>query len=321
MSRYICMNRIKLFVTGLLMALSIFAPCGVVHAETVTRKQALKIAETFFNALNGIYVASPKLAWNGRQLTTDRLFSPFYIFNHPNGGFVIVAADTKAFPILGYSRTSKFDRASMADDEKELLTRYAHEIELIRYDDRQPERAIAAWRNLPFHINKMIHNPYDTPEFNALSEEAQEKLESIDRRSNSVMMPTAVEFRIYNPQDFRDYTLDDVLADEEEIPFYFFEQFLAEINNERKSRAAELDEIISPTKPVILSHSGGHISIQFPENISIVSLYSMQGLRQLEKYFKDTNVVNLDMSSLPAGFYAMVAMGENGKIYGFKLNR
>jgi len=315
------MNRIKIFVSCLLVTLSILSPGGVVNAETVTRKQASKIAETFFNALNGIYVAAPKLAWNGRQLTTDRLFSPFYIYNHPNGGFVIVAADTKAFPILGYSRTGKFDRATMTDDEKELLTRYAHEIELIRYDDRQPERAIAAWRNLPLQINKAIHNPYDTPEFNNLSEEAKEKLESIDRRNNSVMMPTAVEFRLYNPEDFRDYTLDDVLADEDEIPFAFFEQFLKDIENERETRAAALDEIISPTKPVILSHSGGHISIQFPADMSIVSVYSMQGLRQMEKYFKGTNVVNLDMSSLPAGFYAMLAIDENGKVYGFKLNR
>jgi len=319
--RYICMKSFKSLVALCVAALSILTPAHRAYAETVTQKQASKIAEAFFNSLNGIYVAAPKLAWNGRQLTTDRLFSPFYIYNHPNGGFVIVSADTKAFPILGYSRTGKFDRAAMTDDEKDLLTRFAHEVELIRYDDRQPERALAAWRNLPLHINKAIHNPYDTPEFNSLSDEAKEKLEAIDRRNNSVMMPTAIEFQLYNPADFRDYTLDDVLADEEEIPFSFFENFLKEVDNERKSRAAELDEILSPTKPVILNKDGGHISVMFPENIKIVSIYSMQGLRQMEKYFKNTNLINLDLSSLPVGVYAMLAMDYNGKLYGFKLFR
>lgn len=290
-------------------------------AETVSQKQASKIAEAFFNEANGIYLAAPKMVWNGRQLTTDRLFSPFYIYNHPNGGFVIVAADTKAYPILGYSKTSKFDRATMTDEEKSILTRYAHEIELIRYDSRQPELAIAAWRNLPLHINKVLHNPYDTPEFLALSDEAKDNLETIDRRNNSVMMPTAVEFRLYNPEDFRDYTLDDVLAEEDEIPFSFYEDFLKELESDKEVRAAKLEELLSPTKPVFEMHSGAHITIRFPEEMRMAVVYSMQGLRRIEKYYKGTNVINMDLSSLPAGFYAMVAMDAEGKLYGFKLYR
>ena len=305
-----------------LAALSaMFTPCGSANAETVSQKQASKIAEAFFNEANGIYVAVPKMVWNGRQLTTDRLFAPFYIYNHPKGGFVIVAADTKAYPILGYSKTSKFDRAAMTDEEKALLTRYAHEVELIRYDSRQPEQAMSAWRNLPLHINKMLNNPYDSPEFLALSDEAKDTLESIDRRNNSIMMPTAIEFRLYNPEDFRDYSLDDVLVEEEEIPFSFYEDFLNEIESEKNTRAAELEEILSPTKPVIEMHSGAHISISFPEEMRMAVVYSMQGLRQIEKYYKGTNVINMDLSSLPAGFYAMVAMDVDGRLYGFKLHR
>lgn len=303
-------------------ALSVmFTPCDSAKAETVSQKQASKIAEAFFNEANGIYVAAPKMVWNGRQLTTDRLFAPFYIYNHPKGGFVIVAADTKAYPILGYSKTSKFDRAAMTDEEKALLTRYAHEVELIRYDSRQPEQAMSAWRNLPLHINKMLNNPYDSPEFLALSDEAKDTLESIDRRNNSIMMPTAIEFRLYNPEDFRDYSLDDVLVEEEEIPFSFYEDFLNEIESEKNTRAAELEEILSPTKPVIEMHSGAHISISFPEEMRMAVVYSMQGLRQIEKYYKGTNVINMDFSSLPAGFYAMVAMDADGRLYGFKLHR
>lgn len=321
LQRYIGMRFLKYAAVVLAAIISISVSPLSSKAETVSQKQASKIAEAFFNTLNGIYVAAPKMVWNGRQLTTDRLFSPFYIYNHPNGGFVIVAADTKAFPILGYSRSGRFDRAVMTDDEKELLTRYAHEIELIRYDDRQPERAIAAWRNLPLFINKMIHNPYDTPEFNSLTDEAKERLEAIDRRGASVMMPTAVEFPIYNPGDFRDYILDDVLGEPEEIPFSFFEDFMRDVENERNTRAAEFEEILSPTKPMIESHSGAHLTIRFPEEMTMVVVYSMQGLRQIEKYYKDTNVINLDLSILPAGFYALVARDINGKLYGLKIYR
>ncbi len=63
------------------------------------------------------------------------------------------------------------------------------------------------------------------------------------------------------------------------------------------------------------------MTVMFPADIKIVSVYSMQGLRQMEKYFKNTNLVNLDLSSLPVGVYAMIAMDNNGKLYGFKLFR
>lgn len=290
-------------------------------AETVSQKQASKIAETFFNAAYGIYVTSPKLAWNGRQLTTDRLFSPFYIYNQPKGGFVIVSADSKAYPILGYSRTSKFDREKMTPEEKDLLTKYAREIELIRYDSRIPERAAGAWSNLPLYINKVLNNPYDTPEYESLDDLDKENLEAIDRRNNSIMLPSAVEFELYDPERYRDYTLDDVTTEEEDIPFKFFEDFLAEIEAERKAEYAAIDEIISPSIPVVDALGGAHFSIRFPAGICLARLYSLKGSKVMERYFKNTDTANLDLSSLPAGFYVFLALDVNGKAYGIKLYR
>lgn len=290
------------------------------EAEVVSQKQASKIAETFFNAAYGEYSAKPKLEWNGRQLTTDRLFSPFYIYNHPKGGFVIIAADSKAYPILGYSRSTRFDKNRMTDEERALLTKYAHEIELIRYDSRIPERAVAAWQNLPLHINKALSNPYDTPEYEALDEQGREELEAIDRRNSSIMMPAAIEFNLYEPERYRDYTLDDVTA-EEEIPFKFFEDFLADMAEDERRRLASLDEIISPTEPVVSILGGAHYAIRFPENIRMTRLYSLQGAKVMERYFSDTDTANLDLSALPAGFYVMLGLGEEGHVYGFKLAR
>jgi hypothetical protein len=205
-------------------------------AETVSQKQASKIAETFFNAAYGQYVSTPKLYWNGRQLTTDRLFSPFYVYNHPKGGFVIIAADNKAFPILGYSKSVNFSREKLGDDEYTLLQKYAREVEMIRYDSRTPSRAIDAWGNIAAYIANTLENPYSSPEYRALTDEDKEDLETIDRRNGWIMFPSAVEFEIYDPDLYRDYTLDDVLSEQEDVPFKFFEDFLTEIRNDKTCR-------------------------------------------------------------------------------------
>lgn len=312
------LSKIYVSVAAIVCALTSTMP---VTAETVSQKQASKIAETFFNAAYGQYMTAPKYVWNGRQLTTDRLFSPFYVYNHPKGGFVIVAADSKAYPILGYSKTNKFDKDKLTEDERNLLKKYAHEIELIRYDSRVPERAVAAWQNIPLHINKALNNPYDTPEYLALDDDARESLEAIDRRNSSIMMPSAVEFEIYNPEMYRDYTLDDVTAPAEEVPFEFFESFLADIAEEERSRLAALDEIISPSKPFVSILGGAHFSVRFPGNIRMATLYSLQGMKVMERYYKDTDTVNIDLSSLPSGFYVMMSLGEDGHVYGIKLYR
>lgn len=310
-------NTIKIILAGILLA----GVSANTYAENVTQKHASKIAETFFNAMYGETLSAPKFVWNGRQLTTDRLFSPFYIYNHPKGGYVIISADSKAYPILGYSRTGMFERDKLVENEQDLLKKYAHEIELIRYDSRIPERAMGAWQNLPLYINKILHNPYDTPEFEALSDEQKENLEVIDRRNNSIMMPSAVEFELYNPDLYRDYTLDDATAPAEEIPFSFYEEFLAEIAAEEQARIASLDEILSPTKPTVISSGGAHYAIRFPGEIKLIRIYNMQGAKEMERYFKGTDLINIDMSALPGGFYAMLALGEDGKVYGMKLFR
>lgn len=101
--------------------ISLFACVAVpaaAHAETVSRKEANSIAGTFFNAAYGEVTAPPQMVWNGRQLTTDRLFSPIYVYNSPKGGYVIISGENKAYPILAYSKVRKFDKDKISDDEK-----------------------------------------------------------------------------------------------------------------------------------------------------------------------------------------------------------
>ncbi|MDE6409179.1 MAG: Spi family protease inhibitor [Muribaculaceae bacterium] len=294
------------------------------RAETVSQKEAMKIAQTFFNTLYEEVTAPPKLVWNGRQLTTDRLFNPFYIYNSPKGGFVIISAENKAYPVLGYSRENVFSREKLGEDETELLKQYAREIELIRYDSRIPTSSLDAWQNMSAYLDRVVRNPYNSSEYNNLSDERKEKIESIDRRNGWIVMPTAVEFVLFNPDDYRELTLEDLLEEEseqEEIPFKFYEDFLETMRKEQVASEMALEEMLSPTKPVIKSLGGGHFEITFPESVKMMRVYGMNGALGTERYFRDTPVVNVDISALVPGFYAGLVLSDSGKIYSFKLYR
>lgn len=150
-----------------------------VRAETVTRKEASQLAQTFFNEANGRVVAPVKMVYNGRHLTTARLFIPFYVFNEPAGGFVIISAENKAFPILGYSLRENFNPDRMGEVEKALLTSYARDIELIRYDSSEPTEAIAAWQNYPQYVKELLDSPYNATDPRITPQEARERLDYV----------------------------------------------------------------------------------------------------------------------------------------------
>lgn len=295
------------------------AICFVIQAETVTRKEANSLAQTFFNAAYGEVTAPPQMVWNGRQLTTDRLFSPLYVYNSPKGGYVIIAAENKAYPILAYSTRRKFDREKLSDEEKAMLTKYAREIEIVRYDSRIPANALKAWQNLPQYVAAILKEPYKSDEYNVLSDEQREKLESLDRIGNQILMPQATEFDLYNPDNFREITLDDIT--EEEIPFKFYEDFIRDVNKENLERQISFDELISPTKPIVKALGGGHFEIAFPESVRMMRVYAIGGMQMMEKYYKETSLMNLDLSALASGYYVALALADSGEVYGFKLYR
>lgn len=134
---------------------------GSAKAETVSQKQASQMAELFYNAAHGEKMASPKVVYNGRRLTTHSLFVPFYIYNFPAGGYVIISAENKAYPILGYDLSNSFDPDKMGEKQKALLRSYALDIERIRYDERIPYSAIEAWNNYPDFVSTLLQQ---TPE-------------------------------------------------------------------------------------------------------------------------------------------------------------
>ena len=132
------------------------------------------MAEIFFNAANGQVMSKPKLVYNGKKLTTDRLFSPFYVYNHPAGGFVIISAENKAMPILAYSLKDNFDPENIDSSILELLRSYAKEIELVRYDTDPTDEAIKAWNNFNEYVNGLLTSVYDATDPQFTEEEIKE---------------------------------------------------------------------------------------------------------------------------------------------------
>lgn len=177
-------------------------------AETVSQKEASRLANIFFNQANGRVTPAPKMVYNGRRLTTDHLFVPFYVYNSPATGFVIISAENKAFPILGYSLKETFDPERLNDTEKALLKEYARDIEYIRYDSRMPDKAITAWTDIPGYIASLLDAKYDAtdPVFDA--EETREVIENLEESDDADRYSSD----IYTPEQWQDLIDGELLA-------------------------------------------------------------------------------------------------------------
>ena len=194
----------KRFFVYLIAFMSLLAA----RAETVSQKQAQQLAHLFFNEAAGRVTAPPKLIYNGRKLTTGRLFTPFYVYNTSLGGFVIISAENKAYPILGFSLKDNFDPERIGETEKELLISYANEIELVRYDTTPVDGAIWAWQHYADYVHSILNAPYIATDPKLTLEEAQDVVE------RGVEKDDAIYSDMYTPEQWRDMILDELRAKE-----------------------------------------------------------------------------------------------------------
>ena len=302
------MKRIALHILAALVGLLI--PLSA-RAETVSRKEASLIAEKFFNALAGQVMAKPKLVYNGKRLTTDRLFTPFYLYNHPAGGSVIIAADNKAMPILGYSRKSNFSTDHAPEEISRLLTDYAREIELIRYDSRLPSEAIEAWGDIPASIDYTLNRYYGDDSYLRIENHSDGTENDADVW---IMRRHAIEFpEIARPPQ------EEEPGEEEYIPFAFYDGFIAETRADVQRRLDMFDEKLSPTQPRLRWIGGGHFEVSMPEPIRMVSIYNMDGAMIRRLTFRDADIATFNLDGEPRGFYFALVTDVNGLTQGFKL--
>lgn len=355
--------------------------CSLISAETVSQKEAKRIASTFFNAAYGQKMADPTLVYNGRKLTTGSYFAPFYVYNLPVGGFVVISAENKAYPILGYSLTDNFSPDKMGQNLKALLTLYARHIENIRYDSSVPYQAMESWQNIPEYISTLLDAPYSATDPETLLSDALEAIEYVAAGDNAAVSASAtyspdqwnglidnelqikkdVPIGIVNGDsltpavvygrkgdmfrillDERDKSLWRLLptenissgqiavlgnppaipsVEEEEIPFSFYDDFIATVQSEEKSRRAAIEQSVIPEDPVVLWHGSGHFSVTLPEEVKSMRVYSLDGQLVQRDTFRETYTANVELTRNPTGFYFAVFFGESGKPYPVKLFR
>lgn len=188
--------------------IAVLAGCTfTAKAETVTQKHAAGIAELFFNAAKQQVMTPPKLVYNGRKLTTNRLFVPFYVYQHPTGGWVIIAADNKAYPILAYSLTDKFEEGDLA--QRAILEQYARHIELVRYDSSVPEKVVVAWGDIKQYIHEVLTAQYDVTDLLRPYDESVAELDGFVWRGDAPDLYS----EIYSPDQWTGMVSDQLLSD------------------------------------------------------------------------------------------------------------
>ena len=114
------LNKVLLLAAAVLML-------GTAVAAPVNPKRAAALAQSFFSSQTG--------AKSGNRLAdvpTEWQYRGIYLFEGADGGFVLVAADDAARPILGYSATGAMDTANMPPALQEWLKGYQKEIDILR---------------------------------------------------------------------------------------------------------------------------------------------------------------------------------------------
>lgn len=124
----------------LILTLLLVAVCTVT-AGPVTQSQALQIAQTFAqrhglaapDRVRLLFQESrksrdPRKSRNPRESSISENPPAYYVFGLDSEGFVIVAGDDCAYPILGYSDHGQISADAIPDNMRYWLDSYAHEM-------------------------------------------------------------------------------------------------------------------------------------------------------------------------------------------------
>lgn len=137
------MKKVIIILLGLILAIPSFA-------ETVSQSKATSAAAAFFN--NGVATRSnvnPFLVWTGGNGTRAPYAPPFYVFNNPNGGWVVIAGENSGRAVLAWSDKGVFDPNDMAESTAAWFAAYAEEINAARSRNLTPtEESLREWSEL-----------------------------------------------------------------------------------------------------------------------------------------------------------------------------
>ncbi len=142
----------KFSFVALLLQLSIMK----LLAAPVDSTAALQMATNFYKSnnvvanANGMQIRFAKTEKTFQRAIPSVHFNNLYIFNASDGnGFVIMSADDRSYPVLGYSDKGSFRTDSIAPQVVDWLRGYDREIDyLIANDIPATDEIAAEWQNL-----------------------------------------------------------------------------------------------------------------------------------------------------------------------------
>ena len=119
----------------------------------VEKETALQTAKTFMSqrtkknasGMTLAYQSTRPRAVKGKTSSTRK--ANYFVFNNPDGGFVIVSGDDRTPAILGYSDEGSFDADNIPDNMAAWLQNYADQIDYLDTSDAQS--LVSAPRKVP----------------------------------------------------------------------------------------------------------------------------------------------------------------------------
>lgn len=114
-------------------------------ADSITPEKARTMASSFFTDTRS--EARVSLVWDGTDGLTRSAATPaFYVFNREGGGFVIIAGDDAAVPVLGFSETGSFQTEGMPENIRHWFDGYTAQINYLRnIGEKQRATGAALW--------------------------------------------------------------------------------------------------------------------------------------------------------------------------------
>ena len=118
------------------------------EAAPVSLQRATAVANSFLTTQSS--VAGPKrVPARPRLASSSDSQSKYFVFENEAGGFVIVAGDDVAYPILGYSNDANINASNIPSSVKAWLDSYALEIQTaVDSGAVQSEEVMTAWNNI-----------------------------------------------------------------------------------------------------------------------------------------------------------------------------
>ena len=131
----------KTLIIGLALVLGMAAA-----ANPVSPKRAAKVAQHFWQSLPDTPKGDADLS------PTPWQYDAIYLFSNADGGYVLVAADNEARPILGYSTTATLDPDDMPIALQQWLQGYQTQIDRQRAQKEESHVFAEAWNALEWGL-------------------------------------------------------------------------------------------------------------------------------------------------------------------------